>query len=71
MQSRDGNIHLPKEGKSVLKVHRAFMYKQGETSQLTGLRGMATVIAIETGERNTTSKMNKHESGTEPTFLKT
>lgn len=69
MQSREWNIYFPKEGKSVFKVHCAFVYKQGETSQLAGLRGMAPPVWTETGEKNNNRKMNKHESGTEPTFL--
>lgn len=45
------------------------MYKQGETSQLASLKGMAPPVWTETGEKNN-RKNNKHKSGTEPTFLK-
>lgn len=31
---------------------------------------MATVVWMETGEKNNNRKMNKHKSGTEPTSLK-
>lgn len=64
LQSKNRDIYLLEDEKSVLKAHCAFMYKFW-----AGLRRMTTTVWTEIGDKNNRRK-NKHKTGTKTTFLK-